>query len=310
MLLVALLCGTVVTAQVNSFAEKFQYDANKQSVAASIPSLRISGIGSLTQVSDSADNGASANIMAEFNFLDVKTKRSSPAPYDLNKLLKFYMNFNINATLETTQRDSIRLSDIFFQDKSKVGFAMGLSTDLMRLGTAKKDWKYSMDKVHSLDANDKFDYFRLEPVIEYSYARWNLRSTTILPSTDSLTMPDTIPISDRIQTSQLNVGLRLWYTLHSGNNTFGFLIYPHLRAQTVTDATMPVFENLFAQQATTEVVPQSLTFFGLTAGLQINKVQFTFTYNELLQQVLINDRDVSGGVFQLKVSVISDFLDF
>lgn len=293
-------------AQLNTFAEKFSFDATKSlGLSEQIPNLRISGIGSLSQITDSADNGASANILAEFNLLDFKVNQ-----VPMKNMLRLYLNFNVNAELNTTDRDSLRLSDIYFPDRSSVGFGAGVSTDLWRYIAAWNSGTYSVDKVHRLDNNDKHDYFRMEPVIEYSYSRWNLRSQYILNLGDSLLPPDTVLSIDRIQTSQWNVGVRCWYTMSSGDNVFGFLLYPHVRWQTVTDATLPVYIDLFRSKSATDVTPQSLSFMGMTIGLQINKVQFTFTYNELAQQVLINDRDVSGGVFLIKVTVVSDFLQF
>jgi hypothetical protein len=304
MLSILLGCATT-RAQFNSFAEGFTPSQGSEGLSSSIPDLRISGIGSLNQVTDSADNAASANVLAEFNLINFKIGGNT-----IEKALRFNMNFNVNAELGQQPRDSVFLSQVFFPDRSRIGFGAGIGTDMWRFITTGWTDAYSQDKVHIIEQDKKFSYLRVEPALEYSYARWNLRSTDIVQAPDTLTLPDTVSVLERIQTSQWNFGFRIWYTMHSGDNTFGFMLYPHVRSQTISDATMPVFSEVFREKVNGDKVPQSLTFWGLTAALQLNKVQFSFTYSELGQQAWINDNNVSGGVFLLKVSVVSDLLQF
>ena len=71
MITIVLECASA-RAQFNSFAEGYEPQGGSKGLSASIPDLRISGIGSLNQVTDSADNAASANVLAEFNLIDLK----------------------------------------------------------------------------------------------------------------------------------------------------------------------------------------------------------------------------------------------
>lgn len=253
-----------------------------------IPDVRLNGLGNIASRTAGDGIDPSANVNIEYNLGKYK-----------NSLLS--LGFNLGNQLDSSYIDSVGLADIFYPDRSRIGFTGVYALDLFRINFSDKfsfrDNTSNMTNVATEgDSNEKFHYWSLSPTIEYSYQRRNFVEM------------DSIEVN-RVQTSTWVFGLRLWHKKHIKDNVFGFTVYPYYKKILVTDGTLDTYRLIFNEDNGGKELTQHATILGVSLGALVNDILISFNYEELLTEQISN-KDVGGGVFIIKASIAAEFFGF
>ena len=265
---------------------------NHGSLVKYIPDVRFTGVGNLLTNSDGGFN-QSGSISGEFNL-------------GTNKQWMVMMGFNLGNKLDSTYRDSTGLKDIFYPDRSRIGFHGLISWDVLRSKNVfklKKDGKTLWNLPNTMNLNNvnvnetnKIAYWQVLPTFELSYQNRNFVDIDSLPT-------------NKIENLTALAGCRLWYKIHVDKNIFGFTGYFYWKQQTISEGTLSTYRALYDKENNGQSLTPQATFLGASLGLLINDALITFTY-ENLQTKEILAPGVSGGVFLVKFSLGAKFMEF
>jgi hypothetical protein len=269
-------------ASLKTKIEKLEEVEKIQNLSSELPYLALSGIGNISSQTEQVKVDPSANIQFSMSLSQKKRWRA-------------YGGYNIGGSIDTTSADSLSMPAIFFPDKSKNGFYMGASLDLLRMTCGHHIPTIEHVMKLSTDETNKQYFFVGELYAEYYYLKKQIKDTGFA-----------VP---RIQTSTFIVGTRAGGVLNTSGNSFGLFLNPYFKSVSVTDATVNTYNDVFRNKNYGFDLPQNVWFFGANINLQINKIILGFTYEELLTDRIKNP-DVWGGVFVLKASVAADFFNF
>jgi len=251
-----------------------------------LPLIRIGGLGSLSNAANGLDIDPSANINMEFS---IPGKKGS----GLYRNIRMYLSYNIGSSQDSSKIDSIKLSSFFFPDKSRNGFAAGLTCDIARLIPGIK--KYSMQHAGVLEDNKKYSFYTLEPYVEYAYLVRNVKD-----------LQGEVP---RIESNTWLLGMRASLQYLIDDNNFAVLFNGYRKWISFSDATYPTYNVIFQKTNGGQVMPKHNALWGVNVGLQLNKAILGFTYENLTTKGIVNT-DIAGGTFILKATISADFLDF
>ncbi|MBL7945786.1 MAG: hypothetical protein JNN32_06935 [Flavobacteriales bacterium] len=256
----------------------------------------------------------SAKVAARVNGTGASTATAHRSPVEIGSprfgLVDLEVTYNFNSNVELFNRDTLRLSDLLFYQRSRNAFDIRARTDILRWFT----WSYTSDNPHKRTPDSSWEVnYRLCPFLSYSYARWNFNEDIIpLDSTDGPRLID----ADRIQAIQWSTGLEAWYTARdkSKGNTLGLFIAASFHQRRITDGSQPVYEALLNDAANTAqgyTIPRTINYWTAEIGLQINKTRFSFSYSDPMLNVsaAIADQRVTGGVYLLRISTIANFMN-
>jgi hypothetical protein len=256
------------------------------SLADGLPLIRIGGLGSISNAANGIDIDPAANINIEFS---IPGKKNT----GLYRNIRMYLSYNIGSAQDSSEVDSIKLSSFFFPDKSKNGFAAGLTCDIARLIPGIR--KYSMQNVGVLEDNKKYTFYTLEPYVEYAYLVRNVKD-----------LKSEVP---RIESSTWLLGMKASLQYLVDDNNFAVLFNAYKKWIAFSDNTYPTYNAVFQKTNGDQVMPKNNSLWGLNIGVQLNKAILGFTYESLSTKGIVN-KDIAGGTFILKATVSADFLDF
>jgi hypothetical protein len=287
-----LIVGQFTKAQVSTLVPSFKVPSGFALAAGSstnelvkgLSLVRIGGLGNISNSVNTTNFDPSANINVEF---------ALPGKGHFEKNIWLYLNYNIGSAQDSATVDSIKLGSFFFPDKSKNGFAAGLSIDLARII---KNWRvFSIEQPMEIEAGRKYMFYMLEPYVEYSYQRRNIKDVNVAAS--------------RIESSTWLFGIRSSLRYIINDNNFALIFNLYRKSIIFTDATFPYYNNVFQKTNNDQPLPQKNSLWGLNIGMQLNKAVFGFTYESLITKGIFTN-DISGGVFILRATISAEFFDF
>lgn len=249
-----------------------------------LPLIRIGGLGSLSNSTSKVDVDPSANINIEFAL-------PMPRHPQLNRNIRVYLSYNIGNSLDSSAIDSIKLGSFFFPDKSKNGFAGGVTLDIARLIKNIN----SLENPNIIEEGKKYSFYTLEPYVEYAYLIRNIKD----PGTD-------LP---RIESNTWLLGVKASLQYLINDNNFAIILNGYRKWLTFSDATYPTYNNIFKKSNADQVMPQKNALWGVNVGMQLNKALLGFTYERLTSKGIVN-KDIASGTFILKATLSADFLEF
>lgn len=292
---ILLLAIGIANAQVNNLIQNFRNNPKKTDSAAdkttsklieNLPLIRIGGLGSISNTSSRVDLDPAASINMEFR---LPGKEGSA----LYRNFRMYLSYNIGNSQDSSAIDSIKLGSFFFPDKSKNGFAAGLTCDVARFIPGIK--KYSIQEAGILEDDKKYTFYTLEPYFEYAYLVRNVKD-----------MQGEVP---RIESNTWLLGVKASLQYLVDDNNFAILINGYKKWLTFSDATYPTYNAVFQKANGDQAMPKDNSLWGINIGLQLNKAILGFTYENLTTKGIVN-KDIAGGAFILKATISADFLDF
>ena len=253
------------------------------SLHTNIPIVKFSGLGSISNTIEKTEVDPSANIGVQ-------------SAFGFHRRGSLYITYNLGSQIDSTTIDSLKLSSLFFPDKSKNGFTLGLSYNILKESFMNFLRLHTIEDIGLIESDPKkYYYFSLEPFIEYSYLKKNIKDKALL--------------TPRIETSTWLLGLRFGGFATIGSNSFGGQINTYYKAVNLTDATYETYNTIFKSQNNNKDLPHGNSLLGVNFNVQINKIILGFTYEELLTKRVTNT-DIYGGVFILKATVGADFFEF
>lgn len=236
----------------------------------------IYGLGNISNSQSGSSITPSANIFADI--------------FPLNKKedLKISLGYNLGVNVDSTKLDSVQLSGLFFPDQSKSGFISRVGYNLIPLLCPKIDSIGGTDSGYQVKS-------MLEPYLCYNYYKMNIQGK--------------VSDSSKIQTATWMFGLNMSRQFSKGDNDFTISVSPYYKLTTITNGTFGLYKTIFQKSIDPAISPRTLRFLGVNSSLQLNKLLFSFIYEELLNKELKNT-PIWGGYFTLRATVTGDFFHF
>ncbi len=237
--------------------------------------VAIEGLGNISSTQNGQGLNPSANV-----FIQMLPIRNDPK-------FKFYVGFNLGSELDSAKADSIKLASLFLPDRGKSGYIFRLEYNFMPLIK-------NLFNIIEHEATDDYVFnTELNPFIEYNFHKINIKGA--------------IEDSSSIESSTWILGLNFSHEIKiKKDNKVGLIVQPFWKFLTITDGTVNVYRNLFSKTLNGES-PQNVSFFGLSLGVQINRFQFSFVFEDLKTQSLTNT-PLWGGVYTLRATVIGELI--
>lgn len=251
-----------------------------------LPLIRIGGLGSLSNAADGSTIDPAASINMEFS---IPGKKHT----GLYRNIRVLLSYNIGSAQDSSTVDSVKLGSFFFPDKSKSGFAAGLTCDVARLIPVLR--RYSMESVGVLEDDKQFTFYTLEPYVEYAYFVRKIKD-----------LQNEVP---RIESNTWLLGMRASLQYMVDNNTFAILLNGYKKWITFSENTYPTYNAVFKKANGDQAMPKNNALWGINVGLQFKKAILGFTYENLTTKGIVN-KDIAGGTFILKATLSADFLEF